>query len=33
MNVVTAISIKLLSVMLFAVMSTLVRYVGDTVPV
>jgi drug/metabolite transporter (DMT)-like permease len=33
MNVVTAIAIKLVSVMLFAVMSTLVRYVGDAVPV
>src|SRR5215472_18945513 len=33
MNVVTAIAIKLVSVMLFAVMSTFVRYVGDTVPV
>jgi drug/metabolite transporter (DMT)-like permease len=33
MNVVTAIAIKMISVMLFAVMSTLVRYLGDRVPV
>jgi len=33
MNVVTAIAIKMISVMLFAVMSTLVRYLGDAVPV
>jgi drug/metabolite transporter (DMT)-like permease len=33
MNVVTAIAIKMISVMLFAVMSTLVRYLGDGVPV
>jgi drug/metabolite transporter (DMT)-like permease len=33
MNVVTAIVIKLISVMLFAVMSTLVRFLGETVPV
>jgi drug/metabolite transporter (DMT)-like permease len=32
MNVRLAISIKLLSVLLFAVMSTLVRFVGQNVP-
>jgi drug/metabolite transporter (DMT)-like permease len=33
MNVVTAITVKLISVMLFAVMSMLVRYLGDRIPV
>lgn len=33
MNVVTAIFIKLLSVLLFAMMSALIRYVGETTPV
>src|SRR5258707_2095870 len=33
MNVLHAILIKLVSVLLFAVMSTLVRYLGDAVPV
>jgi drug/metabolite transporter (DMT)-like permease len=33
MNVVTAIAIKMISVLLFAVMSTLVRFLGDVVPV
>ncbi len=33
MNVFTAIVIKLVSVFLFAIMSGLVRYLGDTVPV
>jgi drug/metabolite transporter (DMT)-like permease len=33
MNVVTAIAIKMISVMLFAVMSALVRDLGDSVPV
>jgi drug/metabolite transporter (DMT)-like permease len=33
MNVVTAICIKLVSVVLFAIMSALVRYVGESVPV
>jgi drug/metabolite transporter (DMT)-like permease len=32
MNVVTAIGIKLVSVVLFAVMSALIRYLGQTVP-
>jgi drug/metabolite transporter (DMT)-like permease len=33
MNVVTAIAVKLISVVLFAMMATLVRFVGDGVPV
>src|SRR5215470_242273 len=33
MNVVTAILLKLVSTVLFAVMSTLVRWLGDAVPV
>ena len=32
MNIVTAILIKLLSVLLFAMMSTLIRYVGQDIP-